>query len=56
MGVMKANSLDRRLVPEKDPEKKELVPISFQWTDKSGMLSGPLIKRMVPKSRFGWVG
>ena len=54
---MKADSLGRRLaVLENDTEKKVLVPISFQWTDKSGMLSGPVIKRMVPKSRFVWVG
>jgi hypothetical protein len=34
---------------------EELVPFSFQWLNEDGMPAGPLIERMVPKSRIGWL-
>jgi hypothetical protein len=34
---------------------EELAPISFQWFKENGTPSGPLIKRMIPKNRFGWL-
>lgn len=34
---------------------KPLVPISFQWLASDGVPSSPVIRRMVPQDRFGWL-
>jgi hypothetical protein len=53
---MRTDGLSRRLAAlENGKEEEELVPISFQWMKEDGTLFGPLIERMVPKSRFGWL-
>lgn len=48
------NSIDRRLVALESIQE-ELVPFSLQWFDDDGTPAGSLIKRMVPKSRIGWL-
>lgn len=51
---MKADGLDRRLAALENT-REELTPFSFQWSDDDGAPSAFLIKRMVPKSRTGWL-
>lgn len=45
---MQADNLNRRLAALENTQE-ELILFSFQWDD------GPLIKRMVPKSRVRWL-
>lgn len=53
---MKLDGMTRRLAAlENGMEEEGLVPISFQWMKEDGTSCGPLINRMVPKSRFRWL-
>ncbi len=50
------HGIERRLEDlEKSHGDEPLVSVSFQWMTSDGVPFGPLIRRLVPKDRFGWL-
>jgi len=55
---MKADGLKRRLVALEGVSEPDMVKTSWRWLNEDGTPAGPVIERMVPRSRgfkFEWI-